>query len=323
MEEFRRIAHSNHKEEKMTSKMVEGLKMVEITYDADICGKCGLCAMACALKVLKQEERGTIPRVDEARLESCVRCGQCVAICPRGSLSHSHFPAGTVHPIRSEIVPTYDQVLELIRSRRSKRAYKEKPVEQDAIEKVLEAARFGPSGHNKQSTEFVVVQDPETRHEIGALTAKGLRKLAQPFKSAIGRMIMRRILGPRGAAYLGEMAPEMEGLADLYDEGTDLILREAPVLLLFCADCVGGTFAGTNASIAVHNAALAAEALGLGCYYAGFAVIVSERDDSIARLVGLPETHKIYGALAMGYPRLKFKNWPERNPASVTWLEAA
>ncbi|NIV29839.1 MAG: nitroreductase, partial [Anaerolineae bacterium] len=40
------------------------------------------------------------------------------------------------------------------------------------------------------------------------------------------------------------------------------------------------------------------------------------------RLVGLPETHKIYGALAMGYPRLKFKNWPERNPASVTWLEA-
>jgi nitroreductase len=220
-------------------------------------------------------------------------------------------------------VPTYDQVLELIRSRRSKRAYKEKPVEQDAIAKVLEAARFGPSGHNRQTTEFVVVQDPEIRHEIGALTAKGLRKLAQPFKSAIGRMIMRRILGPRGAAYLGEMAPEMEALADLYDEGTDLILREAPVLLLFCADSVGGTFAGTNASIAVHNAALAAEALGLGCYYAGFVVIAGERDDSIARLVGLPETHKIYGALAMGYPRLEFKNWPERNPASVTWLGAA
>ena len=307
----------------MTSKMAEGLKMVEITHDAARCKKCGFCAMTCALKVLRQEERGTIPRVNEARLESCVRCGQCVAICPQGALSHSHFPAGTVHPIRSEIVPTYDQVLELIRSRRSKRAYKEKPVEKDAIEKVLEAARFGPSGHNKQSTEFVVVQDPETRHEIGALTAKGLRKLAQPFKSAIGRMIMRRILGPRGAAYLGEMAPEMEGLADLYDEGTDLILREAPVLILFCADSVGGTFAGTNANIAVHNAALAAEALGLGCYYTGFVVIVSERDDSIARLVGLPETHKIYGALAMGYPRLEFKNWPERNPASVTWLGAA
>jgi nitroreductase len=119
------------------------------------------------------------------------------------------------------------------------------------------------------------------------------------------------------------MAPEMEGLANLYDQGTDLILREAPVLLLFCADSVGGTFAGVNASIAVHNAALAAETLGLGCYYTGFVVIVSERDDSIARLVSLPETHKIYGALAMGYPKLKFNKWPERNPAKVTWLKTA
>ena len=294
--------------------------MIEIKYDAELCKKCGLCATACPLKVLKQEERGTVPRVVESRLESCVRCGHCVSICPQGAISHSHFPTGTVHPIRSDIVPTYDQVLELIRSRRSKRVYKDKPVEQDVIEKVLEAARFGPSGHNKQSTEFVVVQDPETRQEIGALTAKGLRKLVQPLKSPIGRMIMRRILGPRGAAYLGEMAPEMEGLADLYDQGTDLILREAPVLLLFCADSVGGTFAGVNASIAVHNAALAAETLGLGCYYTGFVVIVSERDDSIASLVGLPETHKIYGALAMGYPKLSFRKWPERNPAKVTWL---
>jgi nitroreductase/NAD-dependent dihydropyrimidine dehydrogenase PreA subunit len=297
--------------------------MVEIIYDPDVCKQCGACVMTCTVAILEQEDKDSIPHVDEARLESCVCCGQCVAICPQGALSHSHFPEGTVTPIRSEYVPTYDHVLELIRSRRSKRAYKNRVVERDVIEKVLEVARFGPSQHNEQSTEFVVIQDKEIIHEIGALTAKGLKKLVQPFHSAIGRMIMRRVLGPRGAAYLGEFAPEMEGLADLYNNGTDLILREAPVLLLFCADSVGGTFAGTNANIALHNAALAAESLGLGCYYAGFLVIVSERDDSIARLVGLPETHQIYGALAMGYPRLKFNKWPERNPAKVTWLEAA
>jgi nitroreductase len=133
-------------------------------------------------------------------------------------------------------------------------------------------------------------------------------------------MMMRRMVGPRGAAYLGELAPEFEQLASLYNSGTDIILHEPPVLLLFCADSVGGTFAGTNANIALHNAALAAETLGLGCFYTGFVVTVSERDDSIARLVGLPETHKIYGALAMGYPRMKFRRWPERNPARVTWV---
>ena len=107
------------------------------------------------------------------------------------------------------------------------------------------------------------------------------------------------------------------------DPVSDIILNDPPVLLLFAADRVSGTFAGVNANLALHNAALAAEAVGLGCFYCGFVVIVSERGDSIAKLVGLPETHQIYGALAMGYPRLKFKKWPERNPAKVTWLEAA
>jgi nitroreductase len=112
----------------------------------------------------------------------------------------------------------------------------------------------------------------------------------------------------------------MEGLADLYADGDDIILHEPPVLILFCADRVGGTFAGTNANLALHNAALAAEALGLGCFYTGFVVTACERDDSIAKLVGLPETHQIYGALAMGYPRLKYRKWPERNPANITWI---
>jgi nitroreductase len=245
-----------------------------------------------------------------------------VAICPQGAISHSHFPKGAVNPVRSEYVPTYDQVLELVRSRRSKRLFKERPVERDVIEKVLEAARFAPSGHNEQSTEFVVIQDEKTLHEIGTLTAKGLARMAMPFRYSIGRMIFRFVYGRRGVAYLTELTPEFEGLASLYNSGTDLILHEPPVLLLFCADSVGGTFAATNANIALHNAALAAETLGLGCFYAGFVATVSERDDSIARLVSLPETHKIYGALAMGYPRLKFKKWPERNPAKITWVGA-
>jgi nitroreductase/NAD-dependent dihydropyrimidine dehydrogenase PreA subunit len=294
--------------------------MLEITIDADVCKQDGLCAMTCPVVILQQEEKGTMPEIDDARLESCFRCGQCVSICPQGAISHSHFPEGTVTPIKRENVPTYDQVLELIRSRRSKRLFRDKPVERDVIEKVLEVARLGPSSHNEQSTEFVVIQDEKIIHEIGRLTAAGLKKLAMPFRYAIGRMMMRRMVGPRGAAYLAELAPEFEGLASMYNGGTDLILHEPPVLLLFCADSVGGTFAGTNANLALHNAALAAETVGLGCFYAGFVTTIGERDDSIARLVGLPETHKIYGALAMGYPRLKFSKWPERNPAKVTWV---
>lgn len=294
--------------------------MIKITIDADVCQRCGACAMTCPVDILQQEEKGTVPKIDDDGLKRCFRCGQCVSICPQGAISHSHFPTGTVTPIKSEYVPTYDQVLELIRSRRSKRAFKDRKVESDVIEKVLDVARFGPSGHNEQSTEFVVIQDEEVIREIGRLTAKGLERMVMPFRYSIGRLIMRGILGKRGAAYVAKLAPELEGLASMYYDGTDLILHQPPVLVLFCADSIGGTFAGVNATIALHNAALAAETVGLGCFYTGFVVFASERTDSIAELVSLPETHKIYGALAMGYPRLKFNKWPQRNPAKVTWL---
>ena len=113
----------------------------------------------------------------------------------------------------------------------------------------------------------------------------------------------------------------MEGLVSLFNSGTDFILHKAPVLLLFCADSAGG-FPDVNANLALQNGTLAAEALGLGCFYAGFVTRACMRGDSIARLVSLPDTHKIYGVLAMGYPRLKFRKWPERKPARVTWVGA-
>jgi len=189
------------------------------------------------------------------------------------------------------------------------------------IEKVLEVARFGPSGHNEQTTEFVVIQDEEIIHEIASLTAGSLGRFAERTRNPIAQMMMRFILGRREAAARIEVAPELGGVASLFNDGTDYILRDAPVLVLFCADSVGG-FSSENANLALQNAALAAETVGLGCFYAGFVVIASSFDDNIARYLSLPETHKIYGALAMGYPRLKFSKWPERNPAKVTWVGA-
>ena len=294
--------------------------MNEITIDTELCKKDGLCATTCPVSIFQQSEKGTIPVVSEDQISHCVGCGHCVAICPAGAISHIQYPAGTVQPINKEIVPSYESLLELIRSRRSKRTYRDKKVEKETIEKILDAARFAPSGHNQQSTEFVVVQDQATIREIGKLTAEGMMKLAQPFKNPVGRLIMRALIGKRGAEYVGDLAPELEKLAEMYNDGKDLILNEPPVLILFCADRVSGTFAGVNANLALLNAALAAETLGLGCFYSGFVVTVSERSDSIAQLVGLPETHKVYGALAVGYPQVKFSKWPERNPAKATWI---
>jgi nitroreductase len=49
-----------------------------------------------------------------------------------------------------------------IASRRSVRAYQNKPIEKEKLNLVLEAARLAPSARNRQEWKFVVVQDKET-----------------------------------------------------------------------------------------------------------------------------------------------------------------
>ena len=53
----------------------------------------------------------------------------------------------------------YDNLLTLIKRRRSIRRYKPEPVPMETVLKVLEAARWAPSGDNSQPWEFVVVRD--------------------------------------------------------------------------------------------------------------------------------------------------------------------
>jgi nitroreductase len=57
-------------------------------------------------------------------------------------------------------------VSEAIRRRRSVRAYLDKPVEQEKLERVLEAARRAPSAKNMQEWKFVVVRDKATREKL-------------------------------------------------------------------------------------------------------------------------------------------------------------
>jgi nitroreductase len=62
------------------------------------------------------------------------------------------------------------EVLEAIRKRYSCRAYLDKPLEQEKLDIILEAARLAPSAKNMQDWRFVVVSDAETKSKVAACT---------------------------------------------------------------------------------------------------------------------------------------------------------
>ena len=61
-------------------------------------------------------------------------------------------------------------VEEAIRTRRSVRAFADRPIERGVLDRVLELAAQAPSANNMQPWHFVVVEDPARRRDLAALT---------------------------------------------------------------------------------------------------------------------------------------------------------
>ena len=59
------------------------------------------------------------------------------------------------------------ELMDVLRERKSVRSYREDGVEQEKLEKVLEAARIAPSWQNKQCWSFIVVSDKELIKKLG------------------------------------------------------------------------------------------------------------------------------------------------------------
>lgn len=55
---------------------------------------------------------------------------------------------------------------EVIRTRRSVRAFKKDPIPQDVLNRVLDAARIAPSGSNRQPWRFILVTDESLKQKM-------------------------------------------------------------------------------------------------------------------------------------------------------------
>jgi len=91
---------------------------------------------------------------------------------------------------------------EVIRTRRSVRAFKRDPVPEDVMSKVLDAARIAPSGSNRQPWRFILVTDEVLKQKmISACNNQEFIAQAPVIVVACGQ----RLRLNRGG-YMGEMS---------------------------------------------------------------------------------------------------------------------
>lgn len=77
-----------------------------------------------------------------------------------------------------------NDLLDLIKTRRSVRTYKADPVPADLLDAVLEAGTFAPTGGGHQSPVIVAVTDPGARERLRRLNAAVMGRDTDPYYGA-------------------------------------------------------------------------------------------------------------------------------------------
>jgi nitroreductase len=186
----------------------------------------------------------------------------------------------------------YDEFLELVKNRRSIRHYKADPVSDEDIEKIIEAARWAPSGFNSQLWEFVVVKDPALREQIIAFVVEAyktmFKKTAPPKKDGVD---------PGRKFVMGwQKAPVF-----IIPFGDTRVRDCSPVPPVKTDDIKWNSVFYSSMAIAYQYVALAAVSLGLGSQWVS-AVCAPPVEARIKELLGIPAAMKVYDMLTLGYP---------------------
>ena len=195
----------------------------------------------------------------------------------------------------------------LIRGRRSIRRYQPEPVPDDVLRRVLEAATWAPSAHNRQPWRFVVLTESSKREHLGRRMGELLRAArsadgddAADIEGDVARSY-NRIAGAAVAIVVFMTLEDM----DVYPDARRSHAEEL--------------MAVQGAAMATQNLLVAAHAEGLGACWMCAPLFCQEE---VGAALGVPAHWQAQALITLGYPASKGKPANRRPVADMTF-EAA
>lgn len=214
-------------------------------------------------------------------------------------------------------------LFEAITNRRSTRAFLDKPLEKETLEKLLSLAAQAPSAINIQPWELTVVSGDEKKR-LSRLLVKRMRErnisCAPGAKRTLPEYFVQRERG-----LLDSMAPYLpkeRPFQDFINEGS-CNFYGAPTALIVTIDRIFSDARLTDIGIIIGYLVLAAHGMGLGTCPIG---LITAFDDDIREELNLSDEKQVVIGVAVGYkdpdaPLIKARS--ERAPLSelVRWRE--
>lgn len=180
-----------------------------------------------------------------------------------------------------------DSILALIQTRRSIRRYEDRPVPVDLIEKLLTAAIWAPSAHNRQPWRFTILRSQAVKHRLALAMGDRLRAdlsadgVASGLIDADVNRSYKRIAGAPALILVSLTLEDMDSYPDKKRQQNEWIM------------------AVQSTAMAGQNLLLTAHAVGLGACWMCAPLFCPE---VVRDVVDLPANWQPQGLITIGYP---------------------
>ena len=190
------------------------------------------------------------------------------------------------------------ELYDVMRTTSAVREYTGDALPDETLERILDNARFAPSGGNRQGNHVIVVRDPKTREDLIDCAIPGAKRYIAQIRNGEAPW---NPLHPCGVDAQTIDAVEVPRQSPL---------RNAEVVLVVCVD-LGvvaafdqeldriGVISGASVYPFVWNILLAARNEGFGGVLTTAAVAQEPR---VKELLGIPDTYAVAGLLPIGKP---------------------
>ena len=279
--------------------------MDSISVDHNRCILCEACVNTCPAHIFYIEKSSVATR----DRDYCIGCGHCVAVCPEDAVVHSGLDLAGFSPAPEGVTVSPENLYSFLRSRRSCRAYLDKEVAKETIERLIDMARFAPTGHNAQNVAYVVVRDESTIKKLSGLAAEFYGNLAAMIEKSPDRF----------APNVREMEHSFRKNYEFFKAGKDRIFRGARAVVLTHAPADNPSSIDNCLYAALH-VVLMAHAIGLGSCINRYFISAAEHIPAIGEALSVPAQNKLYGCVTLGWPAYSFVKLPARARPNVTFI---
>lgn len=257
-----------------------------IQVNQDLCVGCLRCHGVCLFSVFEEVDGRTSVNPEKR----CMGCMHCAAVCPMGAITWDGEPA-IEEEVEGYSEGFKEELIKLVRQRRSYRHYMDKPVNEDVLKEALDLVSWAPSAKNQHPTKWMVINTKELLDDM-----------------------MNKIL-----AWVEETGNSPE-IIEEYKLGNNVVMGTAPTILLaYCRD--DSINPRQDTAIAMETLELILQAQGIGTCWAGYLTRMMNAVPALVEDFALPEGYSFYGAFMMGYPQCEdYIRVPKRlKMADITW----